>query len=65
MTATAWSRTSTLDVAEGGSFALVGESGSGKSTVLKAIAGLAPEWTGRRSCWTSRRPSRRTRRWRG
>ena len=24
----------------------MGESGSGKSTVLKAIAGLAPEWTG-------------------
>ncbi|WP_210529669.1 ABC transporter ATP-binding protein [Rubellimicrobium arenae] len=36
----------TLDVAEGESFALVGESGSGKSTVLKAITGLAPEWTG-------------------
>jgi ABC-type dipeptide/oligopeptide/nickel transport system ATPase subunit len=35
-----------LDIAEGESFALVGESGSGKSTVLKAIAGLAPEWTG-------------------
>jgi ABC-type dipeptide/oligopeptide/nickel transport system ATPase subunit len=36
----------TIDVAEGESFALVGESGSGKSTVLKAIAGLAPQWTG-------------------
>ena len=36
----------TLDVAEGESFALVGESGSGKSTVLKAIAGLAPDWQG-------------------
>jgi ABC-type dipeptide/oligopeptide/nickel transport system ATPase subunit len=35
-----------FDVADGESFALVGESGSGKSTVLKAIAGLAPEWTG-------------------
>ena len=35
-----------FDVAVGESFALVGESGSGKSTVLKAIAGLAPEWTG-------------------
>jgi ABC-type dipeptide/oligopeptide/nickel transport system ATPase subunit len=35
-----------LSVAEGESFALVGESGSGKSTVLKAIAGLAPEWSG-------------------
>ena len=36
----------TLDIAEGESFALVGESGSGKSTVLKAIAGLAPQWQG-------------------
>lgn len=36
----------TFDVAEGESFALVGESGSGKSTVLKAISGLAPDWTG-------------------
>ncbi|WP_159590567.1 ABC transporter ATP-binding protein [Chelativorans xinjiangense] len=35
-----------LTVAEGESFALVGESGSGKSTILKAITGLAPEWTG-------------------
>ena len=35
-----------LEIGEGESFALVGESGSGKSTVLKAIAGLAPEWTG-------------------
>lgn len=35
-----------LEIGDGESFALVGESGSGKSTVLKAIAGLAPEWTG-------------------
>ena len=35
-----------LEIGEGESFALVGESGSGKSTVLKAIAGLAPKWTG-------------------
>jgi ABC-type dipeptide/oligopeptide/nickel transport system ATPase subunit len=35
-----------LEIKEGESFALVGESGSGKSTVLKAIAGLAPEWHG-------------------
>ena len=33
-------------VAQGESFALVGESGSGKSTILKAIAGQAPDWTG-------------------
>jgi ABC-type dipeptide/oligopeptide/nickel transport system ATPase subunit len=37
----------TFDVAQGESFALVGESGSGKSTVLKALCGLAPEWTGK------------------
>jgi ABC-type dipeptide/oligopeptide/nickel transport system ATPase subunit len=36
----------TIAVVRGESFALVGESGSGKSTVLKAIAGLAPQWTG-------------------
>ncbi len=36
----------TLDVGIGESVALVGESGSGKSTVLKAITGLAPGWTG-------------------
>ena len=36
----------TLAIAEGESFALVGESGSGKSTILRAIAGLAPDWTG-------------------
>ena len=35
-----------IEVAAGESFALVGESGSGKSTILKAIAGLAPDWTG-------------------
>lgn len=35
-----------LEVAAGASVALVGESGSGKSTVLKAITGLAPDWTG-------------------
>ncbi|MEQ8446012.1 MAG: ABC transporter ATP-binding protein [Pelagibacterium sp.] len=39
-------RAITLDIAEGESFALVGESGSGKTTVLRAIAGLAPQWTG-------------------
>ncbi len=35
-----------FSVARGESFALVGESGSGKSTVLKAIAALATDWTG-------------------
>jgi len=33
-------------VPRGGSFGLVGESGSGKSTVLRALSGLNPEWTG-------------------
>jgi len=35
-----------LSIPTGESFALVGESGSGKSTILRAIAGLAPNWTG-------------------
>ena len=33
-------------VMEGESFGLVGESGSGKSTILRAITGLAPQWSG-------------------
>lgn len=36
-----------FSVPEGTSFGLVGESGSGKSTVLRAISGLNPDWTGR------------------
>jgi peptide/nickel transport system ATP-binding protein len=36
-----------FSVAQGMSFGLVGESGSGKSTILRAIAGLAPQWSGR------------------
>jgi ABC-type dipeptide/oligopeptide/nickel transport system ATPase subunit len=44
-----------LDILEGESFALVGESGSGKSTVLKAIAGLAPEWQGSISAYGQQR----------
>ncbi|MEM8870360.1 MAG: ABC transporter ATP-binding protein [Pseudomonadota bacterium] len=35
-----------FDVSAGESFALVGESGSGKSTILKALAGQLPAWTG-------------------
>ena len=34
-------------VPTGGAFGLVGESGSGKSTVLRAIAGLIGDWSGR------------------
>jgi peptide/nickel transport system ATP-binding protein len=33
-------------VERGESFGLVGESGSGKSTVLRALSGLNPDWTG-------------------
>jgi ABC-type dipeptide/oligopeptide/nickel transport system ATPase subunit len=33
-------------VEAGASFGLVGESGSGKSTVLRAITGLNPDWSG-------------------
>lgn len=36
-----------LVVEKGGSFGLVGESGSGKSTILRAIMGLAPTWSGK------------------
>jgi peptide/nickel transport system ATP-binding protein len=36
-----------FNVATGGSFGIVGESGSGKSTVLRALSGLNPDWTGR------------------
>ncbi|WP_342361438.1 ABC transporter ATP-binding protein [Terrarubrum flagellatum] len=35
-----------FDVAQGESYGLVGESGSGKSTVLRAISGLNPDWSG-------------------
>ena len=37
----------TFRVPEGATFGLVGESGSGKSTVLRALSGLNPNWTGR------------------
>ena len=33
-------------VKSGASFGLVGESGSGKSTILRAITGLVPDWSG-------------------
>jgi len=36
----------TFSVDRGDSFGLVGESGSGKSTILRAITGLAPAWSG-------------------
>ncbi|MEQ9326347.1 MAG: ATP-binding cassette domain-containing protein, partial [Rhodospirillales bacterium] len=39
-------RDAAFEVAEGETFGLVGESGSGKSTVLRALVGLNPDWTG-------------------
>ncbi|HEV7371337.1 ABC transporter ATP-binding protein [Arenibaculum sp.] len=39
-------RSISFSVAEGESYGLVGESGSGKSTVLRAVCGLNPDWTG-------------------
>jgi len=38
-----------LSVEPGESFGLVGESGSGKSTILRALTGLVPTWSGRMS----------------
>ena len=35
-----------LTVPRGGAYGLVGESGSGKSTILRALSGLNPDWTG-------------------
>jgi peptide/nickel transport system ATP-binding protein len=40
-------RSVSFGVAQGESFGIVGESGSGKSTVLRALSGLNPHWTGR------------------
>lgn len=39
-------REASFAVEKGESFGLVGESGSGKSTILRAITGLAPNWSG-------------------
>ncbi len=47
-----------FSVPQGDSFGIVGESGSGKSTVLRALSGLNPNWTGRivdRRRWCSAR----------
>ena len=35
-----------FSVPRGGGFGIVGESGSGKSTVLRALSGLNPDWSG-------------------
>jgi peptide/nickel transport system ATP-binding protein len=39
-------RRASFEVMSGESFGLVGESGSGKSTVLRALSGLNPQWSG-------------------
>ncbi|HMB47267.1 MAG TPA: ATP-binding cassette domain-containing protein, partial [Afifellaceae bacterium] len=39
-------RSASFRVEEGESFGLVGESGSGKSTILRALSGLVPTWSG-------------------
>ena len=39
-------RDAAFEVAEGETFGLVGESGAGKSTVMRALVGLNPDWTG-------------------
>lgn len=39
-------KAASFEVEVGESFGLVGESGSGKSTILRAITGLAPTWSG-------------------
>ncbi|MEM8691646.1 MAG: ABC transporter ATP-binding protein [Pseudomonadota bacterium] len=52
----------TFSVAQGQSFGLVGESGSGKSTILRAITGLAPDWSGRISVAGAALNKRRARR---
>jgi peptide/nickel transport system ATP-binding protein len=54
-----------FSIAPGQSFGLVGESGSGKTTVLRAIAGLNPEWNGEISIAgkpLARRPGKEMRR---
>ena len=40
-------KSASFRVEKGDSFGLVGESGSGKSTILRALTGLVPTWSGR------------------
>jgi peptide/nickel transport system ATP-binding protein len=51
----------TFAVARGASWGIVGESGSGKSTVLRALAGLNEEWSGRMTLDGAELPRRRSR----
>ncbi|MBL8701039.1 MAG: ABC transporter ATP-binding protein [Alphaproteobacteria bacterium] len=54
-------RDASFAVAAGESFGIVGESGSGKSTVLRALAGLNPDWTGDMEILGERQGRRRPR----
>lgn len=54
-------RQAAFQVQRGASFGLVGESGSGKSTILRAIVGLAPDWSGRISVDGAPVPKKRDR----
>lgn len=40
-------KNASFEVPSGASFGLVGESGSGKSTILRALVGLVPDWSGK------------------
>ncbi len=46
-------RRANFTVDRGASFGIVGESGSGKSTILRAVMGLTPNWSG--ASWLARR----------
>jgi peptide/nickel transport system ATP-binding protein len=50
-----------FSVADGESFGLVGESGSGKSTILRAMAGLVPTWSGEMTVAGEKLGARRSR----
>src|SRR3954447_10706876 len=50
-----------FQVPSGNSFGLVGESGSGKSTILRAMSGLNPDWSGRISIEGKEMQPRRSR----
>ena len=54
-------RGASFAVAPGESFGLVGESGSGKSTVLRALSGLNPDWSGGIEILGARQDRRRSR----